>query len=422
MAEVNDLINAIIAAATANAQAAHAQAAAVNQPAQQPAPQFARFPGAAGAGALDFNKSESIKLFNKAIGPVEPKFDLDESKLRIFVDQVRQRAKIYNWEEILTVRDGTGTPQNIITHYGKLSIDDCIAHATAYINTKTRKSQDSIMLFQFLRNSLTDGARLLMMADEDVYTIGGEADGVVFFKLIVGRSSIDTNAKTNMIRQKIANLKVAMRDEFKGNVREFNVHVANLRDQLIGRGQQVDELVTHLFDAYTESVPNDEFKRYVEMHRNMYDDGLNLTAEQLMRHALTKYDTINQRTATNQESEPTVLALQTEVPPKAQNDNQTELLKSLIAKLAEGKGNKKNTNRKIPNWKKKEPTSKEPSTKTVNGKKYHWCPKHKLWTIHAPSDCTLQNDGASNNENQSADPTLTLSKALIGLINAEGDE
>jgi hypothetical protein len=241
----------------------------------------------------------------------------------IFVDQVRQWAKIYNWEGILTVPDSTGTPQNIITHYGKLSIDNCIDYATLYINTETRNSQDSIMLFQFLRNSLTDEARLLTMSDEDVYTIGGEADGIVFFKLINGRAFIDTNAKTNMIRQKIANLKNAMCDEFKGNVRDFDVRVASLRDQLLDRGQQVDELVTHLFDAYTDSVPNEEFKLYIEMHRNMFDDGLELSSEQLMRHALTKYDTINQRLVTKQEGEPAVLALRAAVSKqenKANND------------------------------------------------------------------------------------------------------
>jgi hypothetical protein len=179
---------------SANAQSAAAAAAAnVAQPPQ--GQHFACYPGAAGAGALDFNKSESIKLFNKAIAPVEPKYGSDESKLRIFIGQVRQRAKIYNWDEILTVTDTDGVTQNVITHYCKLSIDDCIRHAAAYINTETRKSQDSAMLFQYLRNSLTDEARLLMMADEDVYTIGGEADGIVFFKLIAGRAFIDTNAK-----------------------------------------------------------------------------------------------------------------------------------------------------------------------------------------------------------------------------------
>jgi hypothetical protein len=337
MAEMDAFVAALIAAATANANAANAQAAAAANAAQPPqAQQFARYPGAAGAGALDFSKSESIKLFNKAIAPVEPKYGLDESKLRIFIDQVRQRAKIYNWDEILSVPDSNGVLHNIITNYGQLSIDDCITHAATYINTETRKSQDSIMLFQFLRNSLTDEARLLMMADEDVYTIAGEADGMVFFKLIVGRASIDTNAKVNMIRQKIANLKFAMRDEFKGNVRDFNVHVANLRDQLLGRGQQVDELITHLFDAYIDAVPNDEFKRYIEMHRNMFDDGLNLSSEQLMRHALTKYDTINQRSATNQDADPPVIALQAETKQQSETSkDENTLLKSLIAKLRE---------------------------------------------------------------------------------------
>jgi hypothetical protein len=182
------------------------------------------------------------------------------------------------------------------------------------------------MLFQFLHNSLTDKARLLLMSDADVYTVGGEGDGVVFFKLIVGRASIDTNAKVNMLRQKIANLKVTMRDEYKGNVRQFNVYVANLRDELIGRGHQVDELVTHLFDAYTQSVPNDEFHCYIEMHRNMYDDGLVLTSEQLMRHAVTKYDTIHQRSKALQEGEPPVLALQASAKtPKKEDDK--ELMK-----------------------------------------------------------------------------------------------
>jgi hypothetical protein len=278
-------------------------------PMPNPAP-FALFPGAAGVGVLDFTKSESLKLFTKATASIDPKYNLEEGKLRIFIDQVRQRGKIYGWNHILNVTDSTGNVYDITTHYGKLSLDDCISHALMYINTQTRRAQDAVMLFQFLHNSLTDNAKLLLMADADVYTVAGESDGVVFFKLIVGRASIDTNAKVNMIRQKIANLKHALRDEFKGNVREFNVYVANLRDELTGRGQQVDELVAHLFDAYTQSVPNDEFHRYIEMHRNMYDDGLVLSSEQLMRHAVTKYDTINQRSSAAQEGEPPVLALQ----------------------------------------------------------------------------------------------------------------
>jgi hypothetical protein len=379
--------------------------------------QFALFPGATGAGVLDFTKSESIKLFAKATAAIEPKYDLDEGKLRIFIDQIRQRGKIYGWNHILEIPDSSGQVYNITTHYGKLSVDECIAHARTYVGTQTRQAQDAVMLFQFLHNSITDNARLLLMSDADVYTVAGESDGIVFFKLIVGRASIDTNAKVNMIRQKIANLKVALRDEYKGNVRDFNVHVASLRDELVGRGQQVDELVTHLFDAYTQSVPNDEFNRYIEMHRNMYDDGLVLTAEQLMRHAVTKYDTINQRSNTLREGEPQVLALQvsTEAP---KIEGNTDLMKALLAKI--GEANKRKNGRKIPAWKKVAPKTNEALMKVVNNKTFHWCPKHKMWTVHKPAECTLQDEteAAATPTN----PTLALSKALLSVMNDEPKE
>jgi hypothetical protein len=225
-----------------------------------------------------------------------------------------------------------------------------------------------------------------------------------------------------MIRKKIANLKVAMRNEFKGNVRDFDVHVANLRDQLLGRGQRVDELVTHLFDAYIDEVPNDEFKRYIEMHRKMFDDGLNLTSDQLMRHALIKYDTINQRSSTNQDADPPVIALQAAVAhtSDSKKDDNT-VLKSLIAKLTEHRKGKKQ-NRKIPGWKKKEPSAKDPAVKTVNGKTYHWCPRHKLWTIHNPADCTLQAETSSGREVKNTDPTIALSKALLSMMENEQEE
>jgi hypothetical protein len=428
-AEINGLITAIIAAANAQAAAANAQAAA--QPPPPPAPPvqanvqnpFALLPGAADTGALDFTKSEAIKLFNKAITPLDPKYNLSEGKLRIFLEQVRERGRIYCWDDILTVEDSDGVGQNIITHYGKLSVDNCIAHAMTYVNTETRRAQDAMMLFQLLINSLAEESKLLMLADADVYTVAGKPDGVVFLKLIIGRASIDTNAKIHMLRQKIANLKTAMRDEFKGNVREFNVHVANLRDQLLGRGQKADELVTHLFDAYLQSVPNEEFKRYVEMHRNLYDDGMMLTAEQLMRYAITKYDTINQRIEVGQEQEPPVMALQTAVEEKRPRDggDATSTLKALLTKLTEGNRGKR-TNRKIPGWKKQAPTGSEPKTKAVNGKQYHWCIKHKMWTIHTATECTLPDEQGQKGEGNQPDQSLKLSRALLSMMNDEESE
>ena len=49
---------------------------------------------------------------------------------------------------------------------------------------------------------------------------------------------------------------------------------------------------------------------------------------------------------------------------------------------AEGKENKEK-----PKWKTVSPKVGEPTTKSSNGKTYHWCPNHNKWTIHSASEC-----------------------------------
>jgi hypothetical protein len=78
-------------------------------------------------------------------------------------------------------------------------------------------------LYQFINNSLTDVARLAILADKDLYNVNGHPSGVCFLEVVIGRSSTDTNAKIGMLRNKIARFPET---EFKGNVRELNAYVA----------------------------------------------------------------------------------------------------------------------------------------------------------------------------------------------------
>jgi hypothetical protein len=135
-AQLQALIDVLTA--TANAQAAVARAA-VAAAAVPPAPiqvilppaaattvqPFSLLPGASGAGSLDFTKPESTKLFNKAIFAIDPKLALEESKLRMFLKQIQERARIYNWSAILSVEDASSAPRNIITSYGQLTVEYC---------------------------------------------------------------------------------------------------------------------------------------------------------------------------------------------------------------------------------------------------------------------------------------------------------
>jgi hypothetical protein len=154
--------------------------------------------------------------------------------------------------------------------YGHVTTENCRAHANGHVSVpaglaagtaaaNTRIAQDSMMLYQSLNNSLTDTARLDILADKDLYNVNGHPSGVCFLKVVIGRSSIDTNAKLGILRKKIARLPETMKHELKGNVREFNAYVAEQRNQLIGRRQGVNELITHLFDAYLNGVADEEF-------------------------------------------------------------------------------------------------------------------------------------------------------------------
>jgi hypothetical protein len=161
-----DLINAIIAAMTA--AAVPAAAPVVPVAAQAP---FAVMPGAANPNVLDFSKTDALKLFNKATTALDTKFDLVEEKKRTFLEQVRERARIFNWGSLLTIIDDGRTPRNLIDRYGMLTMDNCRTHATTYLAAKDRMTQDSMMLYQLLVNSLTEKAQLTMLGEKDTYYV-----------------------------------------------------------------------------------------------------------------------------------------------------------------------------------------------------------------------------------------------------------
>jgi hypothetical protein len=119
--------------------------------------------GAANPKVLDFSKTDALKLFNKATTALDTKFDLIEEKMRTFMEQVRERARIFNWDSLLTINDDGRTPRNLIDRYGMLTMDNCRAHATAYLAAKDRMTLDSMMLYQFLVTSLTEKAQLTML-------------------------------------------------------------------------------------------------------------------------------------------------------------------------------------------------------------------------------------------------------------------
>ena len=137
-------------------------------------PAFALGPGRSHA-VLNFDdpntRATATKLYNKAISPLEEKFDGEADNLAMFLVTVRDRAHRFNWHRLITVPIDDGTTRNLLTHYRQVSLENTRAHAVTYVNTPTKDVQDNDMFYYFLVDSLTNEFCTTVLLYADVYTI-----------------------------------------------------------------------------------------------------------------------------------------------------------------------------------------------------------------------------------------------------------
>jgi len=168
-------------------------------------------------------------------------------------------------------------------------------------------------------------------------------------------------------------------------------------DALNARGETSSDILINLFKGYL-AAPDKEFNMYIKQKKNNYEEGQDLMEGDIMVMAENKYKTLARSGEWN-----------------APSREQQEIL-ALTAKLEtmtkkkKGKGNGE-TNKKYE-WKKVPPKDLQ-DTKQKNGKNYHWCIKHQMWTLHKPEDCKLEGKEASKDDN------LKLTAALAAI---EDDE
>ena len=70
----------------------------------------------------------ATKLYNKAITPLNAKFDGEADNIAVFLASMRDRAQRFNWHRLITVPIDNGTMRNLLTHYGQVSLDNTRAH------------------------------------------------------------------------------------------------------------------------------------------------------------------------------------------------------------------------------------------------------------------------------------------------------
>ena len=373
-----------------------------NIPAQ---PTFALAPGLRGtADVLDYSDTENVKLFKAAtrsLLPEDEKFNCESSALKDFLHLLKDRTYQYGWNTAIT--DIATDPTNLVnsptvdllTEYGSVTLAQVRACAEAYVFGQTRAAQDSVMLYHCIMNSLGRTGRDKINVWEEEYKFSNPQgtdkrfSGACLLKVVIRESHIDTNATTSHIREQLSSLDFYM-PSVNSDIEKFNLHVQTLLEQLAARGETTNDLLTNLFKGY-KAVQDKKFVQYIELKEEKYEEGEDMSPQQLMKVALNKYNIRKLRGQWNAPSaeEEKILALEAKINRLQRSRNQRRNNNDNEEKSDNKDGQKSSRKKKAkkpkPEWMTTPPNDSDTSIKKqgndkykmVDGKKYFWCPKHK---------------------------------------------
>ena len=231
----------------------------------------------------------AMKLYNKAITPMDDKFDRHANNLAIFLANMRDYALCFNWHQLITIPLANGSKRNLLTHYGQVSIDNACTHVAMYIVTQTRNVQDNNMLYYFIINLLPPSFCTKLLLHIYIYLVNGTTATSVMIKQIIILTHINSPAVAQHVREMLIKSKKKLLT-LKGDVSKFNTWVHTQMDLLHSRDQEAVNLLHDLWKAY-KVAPDKEFVTYIKNLKSQAEDGHAMfTMEELMMRAENKYE------------------------------------------------------------------------------------------------------------------------------------
>jgi hypothetical protein len=335
-----------------------------------------------------------------------------------------------------TAPNAAAVTRNLITEHGMITMEQVRAHALTYADLPTRDAQNAVQMYACLTESFSKEAKIKLRSDLEQARVGPNStpSGPLLLKLFIIKSTTDTRSTMAYVRRNLATLDIQMK-KLGNNVEKFNDYVKLQMNDLSARGSNIDDayIVTNLFLAYL-SVDDRTFRAYVTKQQDDYNDNVkDFTVQSLMGLALNKYKTLVESEnweAPTADSQIVALTARLASLEKKKTSPAPKKGKDLLGETKKKKGGPNDTPRKNDKkwaWKDKKPKDNESKTKKVDGKTYHWCPKHKAWTIHSPAECKKgsteghardQDTASTSNSTSSASSAkvLKLSNALVSII------
>ena len=405
-----------MASGTRSQQQPQPQQAQAQQPQQQQAQVqqqvvFSLTPGTRdGKAILDYSTKTGSALYKDATSKLSAElYDCSPDGYLQFMKSLKVRAEAFGWSEqdrLLWIEPQTGANKiNLITDYGRISLERIQAVEDGRMNQETRLAQDNRALYECLNNSLTTEGLAKVRINEAEYMRGNPPlpSGLLFLKIVIRESYLDSNATSSMIRTQLTNLDTYIA-QVGNDINKFNKHVQTLLEALNARGETTTDLLTNLFKGYA-ACSDKTFVRYISDKQAEYEEGRNFDPVELMVMAETKYKILKTKDIWEAPSdeETKLIALEARFAElKKKLADKRNLTKE---KKQEGGPKKKARKEKFapkPDFLRKPPADTEISkSKEWNGATWYWCHEKTggkcggHWRTHKPSECkgTARNKG-----------------------------
>jgi hypothetical protein len=388
-------------------------------------------PGDNAGRVLDYATADDSKFYHRATKglEVDSKFDLSMENLRLFLDNVSERAQVYGWNKVLNVptagANPANAPLNILEIYRTVTMADCTMHAKTYLVVPARAAQNSVMLYHFLYSSLTKTALAKVTNEKPLYTVRTYLDGLCFLRLIISKAQLDTIGTVETYRKAMRSFHTKI-VEFSGYIRDFHQHVNNITNSLDSYGQTYPELQLNLLEAY-DTIEDPQFNTFIMVTRFNYTANPALYDASAIMNAVENLYMMRVQAGTwtpglQKQKLNDIAALTAKI----------DALTASSSKGGGGKGMSAKERAEKYAWKSIPPKDGE-STKVFEDRTYHWYEYHKMWAMHTPDSC----QGAKYNKNKNKDkeanttttekdksdkkPAVKVSEALRAYIESTND-
>jgi hypothetical protein len=244
-----------------------------------------------------------------------------------------------------------------------------------------------------LMNSVSASIPQRLDTDKDKWfsRARGGKDGLIIFKLLMQYSLQTTRYGSQSTKDKLHNLNVKA---FDNNVESMLLYRKTLLDDILAQGEIFSEDLYWTFKCLETVKEPETFVRYIEDKKSEWEDGINMTSEELCKFAETRY-----RHLLKAGSSSSSIAASAESKEKNKDDQKFLALVAAVKELAKNPSKPKESgtqDTQKSEWKFEQPETGNGTEKIVNSKTYWWCvggvtKNHKpMYCRHKVADCRKQ--------------------------------